>query len=265
MKDLVVIIPLHEYNKDVEKLLKRAVASVPKGIEIRVSCKLGIGKKLEKAFEDNDDIVIVENVSKESKTDFCSLVNQAVGDTKWFSILEYDDTYTDIWFDNFRKYADFNTDVSIFMPLEDLVDYNENRYIGVGNEAPHASSFSNELGYIDNDCLQQYFDFYPTGSVFNTEDWKEIGGLKPSIRLSFWYEFLLRATYKGKKVYVVPKIGYTHYLGREDSLMTVYGKTVTQEESDWWIRLARKEQFFTEERDPEKYVYTPGVNGDDED
>lgn len=264
MQDLVVIIPLHEYNKKVEELLNRAVSSVPQKIEIRISCAYGIGKKLEKTFADNDDIVIVENPSKDSKTDFCSLVNNAVGDSKWFSILEYDDRYTSIWFDNFRKYYDFHSDVSVFMPLEDLMEYDTNEFIGMGNEAPHASSFSNELGFIDNDCLQQFFDFYPTGSIFNTEDWKELGGLKPSIKLSFWYEFLLRATHKGKKIYVIPKVGYTHYLGRKDSLMEKYGKEIDSKESDWWINLAKKEQFFTSERDPEKYVYNPEKVEDEE-
>ena len=90
----------------------------------------------------------------------------------------------------------------MFLPLEELIDYNKNNFIGYGNEAPWASSFSNDIGYIDNDCLQQYFDFYLTGGVFNTEDWINQGGLKPSIKISFWYEFLLRITNNNKKVFV---------------------------------------------------------------
>ena len=236
--------------------------SVQDNTEIRISCKQGLGDKLEELFKDNDNIVIIEG-TKTGKTDFCSLVNQAVGDTKWFSILEYDDEYTDIWFKEFEEYEKYNPDVSVFLPLEDLIDP-EGKFIGFGNEAPLASSFSNELGFIDNDCLQQFFDFYPTGAIFNTEDWKELGGLKPAIKLAFWYEFLLRFTYKGKKIMVIPKVGYKHLLGRAGSLMETYGKEVDEKESSWWIELAKKEQFYTEERDPSKYVYNADKTDDEE-
>ena len=60
------------------------------------------------------------------------MVNQAVGDSKWFSILEYDDEYTPIWFDNFKKYVDFYSDISVFMPLEDLIDATDNKFGGIG-------------------------------------------------------------------------------------------------------------------------------------
>ena len=45
-----------------------------------------------------------------------------------------------------------------------------------------------------------------TGSIFNTADWKEVGGLKPQIKLTFWYEWMLRLTNKGKDIFVIPKI-----------------------------------------------------------
>ena len=134
------------------------------------------------------------------------------------------------------------------MPLEELIDYDKNTFIGYGNEAPWATSFSNEVGHIDNDCLQQYFDFYMTGSVFNTEDWNNFGGLKPSIKISFWYEFLLRYTNKGKKVFVIPKLGYKHYVNRPDSIYDVYSKTIDEKESAWWFELAKQESLYKEDR-----------------
>ena len=154
----------------------------------------------------------------------------------------------DIWFKNVEKYIEYKPEVSVFLPLEELVDYSKNQVIGYGNEAPWASSFSNEIGYIDNDCLQQYFDFYLTGSVFNVEDWKNYGGLKPSIKISFWYEFLLRMTNKGKKVFVIPKLGYKHYVDRENSLYDMYRKTIDEKESSWWFELAKQESNFKEDR-----------------
>lgn len=255
MKDLVIIIPLHEYNNDVEALLSKAVASVPKKTEIRISCKNGLGEDIKAAYKKNKNVVIYESENADVLSDFCTLVNQAVGDSEWFSILEYDDEYTPIWFDNFKKYVDFYSDISVFLPLEDLVDANDKKFIGVGNEAPWASSFSNEIGYIDNDCLQNFFDFYMTGSIFKTQDWEEVGGLKPSIKLTFWYEWLLRMTYKGKKVYVIPKVGYTHKLGRQGSLIEGYKKTVDEKESNFWVSVARKDYFYKNEREASKYVY----------
>ena len=265
MKDLVIIIPLHEFSKDVKKSLTKAIASVPEDIEVRVSCKNGLSEELKKAYAKSKNVVVYENENADSPSDFCSLVNQAVGDSTWFSILEYDDTYTPIWFDNFKKYADFYPDISVFVPLEDLIDASDDKFIGIGNEAPLASSFSNELGYIDLDCLQNFFDFYMTGSIFNTADWNEVGGLKSPIKLTFWYEWLLRATYKGKKVYVIPKVGYTHILGRVGSLIESYKKTIDEKESNFWVSVARKEYFYKDARDSSKYLYDANKQTEEED
>lgn len=257
MNDIAIIIPIHEFNDGVSELLQKALESVPSDVEVRVSCRNGLSASIKKNCKKYKNVKIYENEGADSPHDFCSLVNQAVGGTKWFSILEYDDKYTDIWFDNFRKYADSLDDVSVFIPMEDLMDYENREFIGIGNEAVWASSFSSEIGFVDNESIQDYFDFYMTGSVFKTDDWEEIGGLKPSIKLTFWYEFLLRATYMGKKVFVVPKIGYTHYLGREGSLIETYKKEIGNEESAWWMNVAKKEYFFKEERGPEKYEFKP--------
>ena len=264
MKKLVIIIPLHEFNKNVETLLTKAIKSVPKEYEIRISCKNGLSEEIKNTYKKNKNIVIYESENANSPSDFCTLVNQAVGDSDWFSILEYDDEYTPIWFDNFKKYVDFYSGLSVFMPLEDLVDANDNKFVGVGNEAPWASSFSNEIGYIDLDCLQNFFDFYMTGSIFNTKDWEEVGGLKPHIKLTFWYEWLLRTTYKGKKVYVIPKVGYIHKLGRQGSLIEGYKKTVDEKESNFWVGVARKDYFYKNEREASKYVYDATKESDED-
>ena len=245
MKDITVIIPVHEHNDFVKSLLNRAIVSVPSEYKIVVSTSLEVDFSY--LTEEYSNVNILTN---SAKNDFCSLVNYAVNeiDTKWFSILEFDDEYTNIWFNNVEKYIEYNPEVSVFLPLEELIDFNQNKFIGYGNEAPWASSFSNEIGYIDNDCLQQYFDFYLTGAIFNTEDWKTYGGLKPSIKISFWYEFLLRITNKGKKVFVIPKLGYKHYVDRENSLYDVYRKTIDEKESAWYFELAKQECFHKKDR-----------------
>lgn len=254
MKDLVVIIPMHEFGKDNIELLNKAVDSIPEGIKTILSVKKGVdGRKLKGAPER------LEIVSESDGDSFAELVNAAVDkiEEKWFSILEFDDTYSPIWLDNAKKYMEFMPETSVFMFLEDITDFNNGKYIGFGNEAPWASSFSNEIGFIDNDCLQNYFDFYLTGSIFNTADWREVGGLKPQIKLTFWYEWLLRLTNKHKKVFVIPKVGYNHKLGRSGSLVEIYKENIGQDETQFLFDLAKREYFFhpSVERDSSKFEY----------
>lgn len=247
MKELVVIIPMNELGENNIELLKKAVDSVPNDIKVLLSVPKSIKKKL------NDVSDRIKVVSETEGSSFAELVNAAINtiEEKWFSILEFDDTYTPIWYDNAKKYIEFMPSTSVFMYLEDITDFNDGKYIGFGNEAAWASAFSNEIGFIDNDCLQNYFDFYMTGSIFNTADWKEVGGLKPSIKITFWYEWLLRATNKNKTVYVIPKVGYNHKLGRKGSLIETYKSTIDQEETQWWFDLAKREYFYKEDRKKE--------------
>lgn len=254
MKELVVIIPMHEFGKENIELLNKAVESVPEEIKVILSCKKGIdGRKLKGV----DERVVV--FAESDGDSFAELVNTAVDkiEEKWFSILEFDDTYTKNWLDNAKKYIDFMPDMSVFMTLEDITDFNNGKYVGFGNAEAWASSFSNEIGYIDNDCLQNYFDFYLTGSIFNVKDWQEIGGLKPQIKLTFWYEFLLRLTNKDKKVFVIPKVCYNHTIGRSGSLVDIYRKEISNNESQFLFDLAKREYFYhpSVERDPNKFVY----------
>lgn len=253
MKELVVIIPMNELGENNIELLKKAVDSVPNDIKVLLSVPKSIKKKL------NDVSDRIKVVSETEGSSFAELVNAAVNtiEEKWFSILEFDDTYTPIWYDNAKKYIEFMPSTSVFMYLEDITDFNDGKYIGFGNEAAWASAFSNEIGFIDNDCLQNYFDFYMTGSIFNTADWKEVGGLKPSIKITFWYEWLLRATNKNKTVYVIPKVGYNHKLGRKGSLIETYKSTISQEETQWWFDLAKKEYMFhpSVKRDEDKFIF----------
>lgn len=242
--NLIVVIPVHEFNEEVGKYLNNAINSVPENIEVRISCKKGLDTKIKKYLKEWTDIKYVTN----DKSDFASLVNNAISNSKYFSILEYDDEYTPIWFTNVEKYIESMPDVSVFMPLTDIVDINDNKYIGMGNEAPWASAFSNNIGFIDLDSLQNFFDFYMTGSVFNTDDWIEVGGLKPSVKLTFWYEYMLRATNKEQKFFVIPKVGYNHYMGRKGSLTEEYKKNMSPEEQSFWFKTAKKEYFFKEDR-----------------
>ena len=253
MDNLTVIIPIHNFTKKNIELLNKAVDSVPQELRILVSVP---NKTTEKDLSGASKRIQV--IQKTDDTSFAGLVNAAVDtlDDGWFSILEFDDTYTNIWYNNFKKYLEFKPDISVFMFMEDIRDFNNGKYVGFGNAEAYASAFSNEIGFLDNDCLQNYFDFYLTGSVFNVKDWKEVGGLKPLLKVTFWYEWMLRATSKGKKIFVIPKVGYIHNMDRKGSYVQQY-RSLSNDEIQFYFDLAKRDSFFKDMKEPEKYVFKP--------
>lgn len=253
MDNLTVIIPIHNFTKKNIELLNKAVDSVPQELRVLVSVP---NKTTEKDLSGTS--MRIQVIQKTDDTSFAGLVNAAVDtlDNGWFSILEFDDTYTDIWYNNFKKYLEFKPDISVFMFMEDIRDFNNGKYVGFGNAEAYASAFSNEIGFLDNDCLQNYFDFYLTGSIFNVKDWKEVGGLKPLLKVTFWYEWMLRATSKGKKIFVIPKVGYTHNMDRKGSYVEQY-RSLPSDEIQFYFDLAKRDSFFKDMKEPEKYVFKP--------
>ena len=138
--------------------------------------------------------------------------------------------------------------------LTEAVDYStrENGSIGYLNEAAWANGFSEVIGTIDYESISDYFSFNLTGSIIRKDDFLSIGGLKETMKLSFWYEFSLRAIKYGLTMFVIPKVGYLHTINRPDSLSDEYSKSIKEEEATWWIDLAKKEYFYKEDR---KKVY----------
>ena len=96
--------------------------------------------------------------------------------------------------------------------------------------------------------MKDYCNFNITGGIFNKNNFISAGGLKPSIKLSFGYELLLRLSKLFGEVYVIPKVGYFHFINREDSLTSEYHKTMTKEEGSWWINLATEEYLYKKDR-----------------
>ena len=250
-KDITVIVPVHEWNDTVKALFENAVNTIPAGANVLFvvpnNIKFSVDENMTKRFTGALTKLICDG-----NTSFQHMVNSGIREvtTDWFSILEFDDEYSPIWFDNFIKYQEYNQQYNFFLPMNDLynVEDGKDEFVGNGNEAVWASSFSDEIGVIDNKSLEDFFDFYLTGGIFNTKAWNEVGGLKESIKVTFWYEFMLRATRKGENFYVVPKIGYSHVLGREGSLLMQYRKTIDTKEADFWFKLAKKESFFDTDR-----------------
>lgn len=248
MKDIAVIIPVHELKNDTEKsLLINAINNVKKCQE---NYEYKLNTYIVTPLVLDDDIVngciVIKN---DGDTDFCSQVNLGASTVTedYFSILEYDDEYNEKWFSMAYKYFYSNEDVSVFLPINIQIISKEN-YRQFANEAPWAMQFSQEIGFVDFKCLENYYGINLTGGIFNRDDFNRIGGLKPSIQVAFNYEFLLRITNKKLKVFIVPKEGYRHVIDRDDSLTDICGKKFTQEEVDKWYALATKEYLYEEDR-----------------
>ena len=252
MKQITTIVPIHKYDETLKETLGNAFKSFYETSKNIPADLMIVGPKdvldLVKADFVNGGAVYVENENPW----FSAQINAAVKKVKtdYFSILEYDDEYTPIWFDNVTKYIAAGDDIAVYLPLTEVFDYQhkEQGPIGYVNEAVWASSFSEKLGYFDNECLQDYLIFNTTGGVFRTKDFIEVGGLKESMKLSFWYEFLLRAINKDKNVFVIPKVGYFHIVNRSDSLASEYAQTMSDRESEFWVELARKEYLYKTDR-----------------
>ena len=251
MAQITTIIPVHKFDDEVKTLLEMSVKSLVETSKNNPSELMFVGPKevLEQVKALN--LHEAEYVENENAW-FSAQINAAAKKVKtdYFAILEYDDEFTPIWFDNVAKYISAGDDIAVYLPLTEVFDYQhkEEGPIGYVNEAVWASSFSERLGYFDNECLQDYLIFNTTGGVFRTKDFIEVGGLKESMKLSFWYEFLLRAINKKKDVFVIPKVGYFHTVNRNGSLATDYAQNMSDRESEFWVELARKEYLYKTDR-----------------
>jgi GT2 family glycosyltransferase len=249
-----VILPVHELNEETKILFSNAVESVktqivrPDELVIVVPKNSNVATFV-KEFDFGDyskSITIAEN---DGDTDFASQVNYGVevAKSEWFSILEFDDEYATIWFKNVVTYREAHPNVDIFLPI--IVDVDgKNQFIGLTNEAAWANSFSDELGILDNNALLAYQNFNTDGMVMRKSVYEENGGFKPSIKLTFLYEFLLRMTFKDVRVMILPRFGYKHVNQRAGALFTTYKETLNPIEAKWWLSTAKKEYYFPKDR-----------------
>lgn len=270
MKGVDIIIPVHEYNADVKSLLTRCLESVK---EMAINAKdsniltdvVIVGPALPSdeimelvAWEDKFNSFIVADNNGEA-VDFCSQVNFAVNGpcrNDYFMVVEFDDMVTPKWLTMAVPYIEKRKKISVFLPLVELYDINDASVpTGYVNEIAWSSSFAqNELGSLDLEALKEYCNFNLTGAIIKKDDFVKAGGLKTSMKLSFNYELLMRMANLYGSVFVIPKVGYYHFIGRPDSLTHSYHTTMTQQEGAWWITLAGQEYHFKKDRNK---VYTP--------
>jgi glycosyltransferase involved in cell wall biosynthesis len=195
------------------------------------------------------------NVTKllwDKDPNYSSQVNFGIKNAKgtWVSLFEFDDEYSSIWFKNVKKYVESFPEVQMFLPV--VVETDEKGlFAGFTNEATFAANFSQEMGILTNDTLQEYQNFQTAGSVFKKSIIEDFGGFKSSIKLTFIYEFLLRLTYNSISIMTIPRLGYKHVNLREGSIFWNYkfgDSKMVEDEVKFWIQTAKREYFFTDDR-----------------
>ena len=263
MRDITVILPIHEFNSEIGNWLKMSVNSVNIQIEkpekFIIVYNPAIEKEIKETITDQETNNIKDIIEYLPNTtgeyDFCSQINFASEQvkTEYLSFIEFDDEYSRIWFKNVKKYMNSYPEVDMFLPIVVETDSTGN-FLTFTNETVWAKDFSEEMGVLDNNTLARYANFNFDGMVIKTKTFERFGKLKPSIRLTFIYEFLLRLTFNDTKIMVIPKLGYRHSNQRQGSLFVEYQKTLTQDEARFWLNLAKKEYFFKEDR---KIMYEP--------
>jgi glycosyltransferase involved in cell wall biosynthesis len=195
------------------------------------------------------------NVTKllwDKDPNYCEQINYGVKNAKgvWVSLFEFDDEYSSIWFKNVKKYIDSYPQTQVFLPV--VVETDEKGvFAGFTNEATFAANFSQEMGFLSNETLQEYQNFQTSGCVIKKEVIEDFGGFKSSIKLTYVYEFLLRLTYNSVSIMTIPKLGYKHSNMREGSIFWNYkfgDQKMLEDEVKFWIQTAKKEFFFVDDR-----------------
>lgn len=251
MGNVTYIIPVHKFDETVEKYLPNALKSV-KETEDKEYTLILVGPKevlakTEKFVEDlklKTSTKFVENETTDPYTQINTAVMRTT--TPYFCVVEYDDEVTPYWTKRAKEYGENNA--SVLLPLVEF--YSAGVPVSFGNELAWDTAFADEhnLGYIDMEQLNTYMDFVVSGALIKTEDFISIGGLKPSLKIASWYEFLLRCCYKHKEIYVVPKLGYKHTLDTPNSYSEISKNEISQEEGAWLIATAKQEYFFDKDR-----------------
>jgi len=254
--NLSVILPIKTAtSKDFDDFFKKAITSVAEQqtkvnelIIVHTDEELLMKTLSEYDFGDLN----VKKLVWSDEPNFAKQVNFGISqsDSEWVSILEFDDEYSTIWFKNAKKYSEIYRDVSAFLPIVIDVD-DKGTFAGFTNEATFAQNFSQEMGFLTNETLQEFQNFQTSGMVFKKSLINDFGGFKSNFKLTFVYEFLLRLTFNSVRVMTIPKIGYKHINLREGSIFWnhKYGTDkLSENEVKFWIDSAKKEYFFTDER-----------------
>jgi len=255
MSNITVIIPVHKYDEEISNYLTTAIKSVQlqKNIDEIPEIIIVYPPEIEEKIKlHNIEDLKINFLKNNGITDYQSQVNLGVKNTntKYFSVLEFDDEYSISYFKNIKEYTEAYPDIDIILTLLIEVD-GDNNGLKYTNEVVWAQQFigeNGEMGYLNQDTIKQYSDFKLSGAVIKKKEFNNVGEYKSNIKFSFMYEFLLRALNSGLKIFSMPKIGYKHLANREDSLSVSFLNSMSVNERKFWFETAQKEANFITDR-----------------
>lgn len=253
--NITTIIPIHKYNEKIEEYLAKACESIIKQEESEIPPVIivhtpEIEEQL-KAFMATAGLSFTL-LKNDGDSSYQSQVNLAVNNitTDYFSVLEFDDEYSNSYFKNAVSHINAYPEIDVFLSM--MIEVNElNQGIKLTNETVWAQQFvgeNGEMGYLNAGSLKQMTDFKLSGAVIKKSEFLNIGGYKNNIKLTFMFEYLLRALNNACKIYTIPKIGYKHLATREDSLFDYYLKNMPVHERKFWFETATSEANFMNDR-----------------
>jgi hypothetical protein len=261
LDNISVVIPIHTFDKEQDTpLLKTALNSIftdrngyaPFNITIVKTAESNLTEKEISDLLDNQENVkflsFINNITENK--DFQSQVNlfSITCTTEYFSILEFDDEYSDIIFKNFKEYSDSYKNVSLFLPVIIETTF-DGQFQKMSSVEGLSRGVTNTIGILTHEAVTKFPSFILSGGIFKTRDFNVSGKLKSNIRLAFLYEYLMRVTHLGQVVMIIPKIGYLHKNGRPGShLMQVNDSGITGEEVGFWFEKAKSEFYFPIDR-----------------
>jgi hypothetical protein len=256
MKKITILLPIYKLDEEDVIMMNNALESTSKftdDVNVLIICPKSLMSKMEEVIVDKPDAqsVLYHNLPN---TDFVTQINHGIDhcDTEWFSILEIDDEYTELWLSSMKEYMNAYPETEVFLPIVRDIDV-EGNFKNFTNESLWAYGFTDNQGFLDNGVLLEFQNFQTSGGLYKTQVVKDFGKFKDNIKLTFTYEFLLRLTMNGVIIMGIPKIGYKHVNFRENSLFWLYkndeNMKLTEEEVKFWLETAKKEYLFKNKRD----------------
>jgi len=203
------------------------------------------------------------NVASNNKYEFCSIIerNDIVG-LQWYRLA--------------NEFNVENPEIDMFFPI--IRNTANGVFSNLMNEAPWAEGLAEEAGKIDLSLLNRFNCIIPIGAIFkikSLEEYSEVTKdgtflpVKESMKLSHYYEFLMRMIYNDLKGMSVQRIGYEHRIFTATEFNEYSCKipqnltTIPKEkggylpaEAQYWLDLSKKEYFFDEDR---KKLYEPSI------
>lgn len=259
MNNITIIIPIHKFDETIENYLNKAIESVNKQEKIEykpdvcIVCSPDISVSIDTYLNNlKYQDIIINKIINDGQTDYQSQVNFAVNlvKTDYFTVLEFDDELSTTYLKNVDKYIESYPEIDVLLNM--IIEVNEkNEGIKITNETVWSQQFvgeNGEMGYLNANALKQYTDFKLSGAVIKKSEFINIGKYKSNIKLTFMYEFLLRALNNACKIYTIPKIGYKHLANRENSLFDEYSKNMSIQERKFWFDTATIESNLISDR-----------------